>query len=139
LQKYWQYIYNRVHRNRSHILKYAEQWFMASLATSDDFHAAIPLFKALNTCKNMLENKPAFETNPDFVARLLQGLRRNVDSVPAENPRMPEIRQDFISVLEDLIRIAQPGVPISAATITIALGVEPALPRPAPQALSHLG
>ncbi len=47
---------------------------------------------------------------------LLQGLRRNVDSIPAA------IRVDFTSVVDDLIRVAQPGVRLTSAAITIALG-----------------
>jgi hypothetical protein len=100
LQKLWQYLFGRVQRNRSTILQYAEKWFLTSLATADDFHAALLQFKAIQTCKNILEHKPPMETNPNFVIQLLQGLRRNVNSVP------PEIRPDFNSVVDDLLRAA---------------------------------
>ncbi len=81
---------------RSTILQYAEKWFLTSLATSDDFHAALLQFKAIQTCKIILEHKLPMDTNPDFVipGQLLEGLRRNVNSV------QPELRPDFTSVVD---------------------------------------
>ncbi len=49
------------------------------------------------------------DPNIDFVAHLPQGLRRKVDAVPSG------LRQDLISVLDDLIRVRQPGVLLTSA------------------------
>ncbi len=113
LQKYWQYLFNQIHRNRSLIIKYAENWFMSPLATADDLHAALHQFQAIQTCKNILEYKPPMDPNVEFVAHLLQDLRRNVDAVPSG------LHQDFISVLDDLIRVCQPGVHLASASLLL--------------------
>ena len=89
---------------------------MTPLSSADDFHAAIRQFRAIQACRNILEFRHPLDLNPDFVMHLLQGLRRNVDSVPAA------IRVDFTSVVDDLIRVAQPGVRLTSAAITNALG-----------------
>ncbi len=89
---------------------------MSPLATTGDLHAALRPFQAIQKCKNILKYKPRMDPNVDFVAHLLQGLRLNVDAVPSG------LRQDFISVLDDLIHVCQPGVHLTSAAITIALG-----------------
>ena len=54
------------------------------------------------------------DPNIDFVAHLLQDLRRNVDAVPSR------LRQDLIRVLDDLILVRQLVVLLTSAAITIA-------------------
>jgi hypothetical protein len=44
LQKLWRYLFGQVHSNRPLVLQHAGQWFLMSLATADDFHAAILKF-----------------------------------------------------------------------------------------------
>ena len=77
-------------------------------------YAALCQFQAIHTCKNILEYKPPMDPNIDFVAHLLQDLRRNVDAVPSG------LRQDLISVLDDLILVRQLVVLLTSAAITIA-------------------
>ncbi len=70
---------------------------MTSIATADDFHAVLLHFKAIQTCKNIIEPKPPMDTNPDYVIQLLKGLRRNVNYVP------PEICPKFTFVVVELL------------------------------------
>jgi hypothetical protein len=79
-------------------------------------------FQAIQTCKNILKYKPPMDPNVDIVAHLLQGLCHNVDAVPSW------LRQEFISILDDLIRVCQPGVHLTSAAITTAVG--PLYPDP---------
>ena len=116
LRKLWMFLANKTHRNRSHILKYAEKWFMTPLATADDFHSALRQHTALNTAKNILHHQLPRDINPDFVPQLLHGIRRNIDSAPID------IRHDMTTVVDELLRLAQPDVPLTASAITIALG-----------------
>ncbi len=72
----------------------------------------------------MLAQKQPLETNSDTMLHLLQGLRRNVDSVP------PGSRLDFTNILDNLLHVATSStIAISPSAITIALGpIYPDLP-----------
>uniref|UniRef100_A0A6T8DTG6 Uncharacterized protein n=1 Tax=Cryptomonas curvata TaxID=233186 RepID=A0A6T8DTG6_9CRYP len=115
LQKFWMLLANKIHRFRSHILKYVEQWSMTPLATAADFYSALRQYTALATAKNILEYKLPLDLNPDFTAQLLTGLRRNIDSAPID------IRHDMTSVVDELIRLG-PDVHLPASALTIAIG-----------------
>jgi hypothetical protein len=115
LQKLWMLLANKIHSNRSHILKYVEKWSMTSLATAADFYAALRQYTSLATAKNILQHRFPLDVNSDFVAQLLTGIRRNVDSAPVD------IRHDMTSVVDDLLRLG-PDVHLPASAITIAIG-----------------
>ena len=115
LQKFWMLLANKIHRHRSHILKYVERWSMTPLATAADFHSALRHYTGLATAKNILQHRLPLDINPDFVTQLLTGIRRNIDSAPVD------LRHEMTSVVDELLRLG-PDVHLPASAITIAIG-----------------
>jgi hypothetical protein len=92
LRQLWMFLASKTHANRTAILNYTEKWFVASLATADDFHSSIRQFSAIQALKNILNYHLPLDPASDFMLQLLQGIRRNVASVP------DLIRTDFTTL-----------------------------------------